>query len=109
MPYLILPGSAQIIQLMDKMADSVSGGIPILNQIVRGSTMVASASLTIEVAKYVIAVAPYMLVGILGMIIMSVLLFQIAGYFIAAYFAFLLALWNNHPIFAIGVIQQVAL
>ncbi len=95
MPYLILPGSAQIIQLMDKMADSVSGGIPILNQIVRGSTMVASASLTIEVAKYVIAVAPYMLIGILGMIIMSVLLFQIAGYFLAAYFAFLLALWNN--------------
>lgn len=94
-PYLFVPGSGGIINFFDKVAQGLTGGVPIVSQIVRGATAVGSAVLTVEIIKYIIEIAPYLLIAILALIIAVVLLFQIAGYFIAAYFAFLLALWNN--------------
>lgn len=101
LPYLTLPGTGTIVNFGASIGGSVVSNpildkIPLVKSIAQGLGGLVGAAIAVQFAQVALHFAPLLLLAIIAMIIAIVLLFQIMAYFIAGFFAVLLALWSNN-------------
>lgn len=93
LPYLMFPGTGTIVTTMK---DMTTIDIPIVSTITKLFGAFAGAFTAIMTVKLILTVAPLLIMTIVSLVTGIILLYQIIAYFISAFFAVLLAIWQNN-------------